>query len=446
LPPHPDPLPEGEGKFPSIEIRNAACLATPLGRSARRGRSQGEILRLRGAALRAENGRLVFVGAEKDYARQYAGRPAEVTLEATGKTLLPGFVDAHTHPVWAGDRGEEIGRRLAGESYARIAAEGGGILATVRETRAASDGELREAVARRLSRMLAHGTTTAEAKSGYGLTADEELRALRLLASLSETAADRNPLTPTRRPLAVPRLVPTLLAAHEVPPEFRGRRAEWVRIIAEEIVPRAARENLARFCDVFCEEGVFTVPESRAILEAARRAGLSLRIHADELSLSGGTLLAAELNASSADHLLQIGEREIAALARADTVAVILPGTAWWIRSPPAPARALIEAGVPVAVASDANPGTCNTESLPAVAAHACLDSNLTAEEALTGMTLNAAASLGLASETGSLEAGKSADVAVLDAPDDRHLFYHWGANLVSAVILRGRVVVNMQQ
>lgn len=364
-------------------------------------------------------------------------------LDATGKTLLPGLVDAHTHPVWAGDRGEEIGRRLSGESYATIAGEGGGILATVRATRAATDAALREATAGRLSRMLLHGTTTVEAKSGYGLTAEEEIRALRLLSSLSERGAEPSALAPTsrREREEIPRIVPTLLAAHEVPPEFQQDRAEWVRIVAKEIVPRAARESLARFCDVFCEEGVFTVEESREILGAAREAGLSLRIHADELARSGGTLLAAELNASSADHLLRIGEREIAALAGGDTVAVILPGTAWWMGARPAPARALIEAGVPVAVASDANPGTCHTESLAAVAAHACLDSKLTVEETLTGMTLNAAASLGLASEIGSLEAGKFADVLLLDAPDDRHLIYHWGVNLVSAVLLRGRLV-----
>ena len=326
----------------------------------------------------------------------------------------------------AGDRGEEIGRRLAGESYSAIAASGGGILATVRATRAASDAELSSAARGRLRAMLAHGTTTVEAKSGYGLTAADEVRSLRLLRELDGSD--------------LPRVVPTLLAAHEVPPEFRDRREEWVRIVADELVPIVAREKLARFCDVFCEEGVFTVEESRRILAAARRAGLGLRVHADELARSGGTLLAAELEAASADHLLFAGDAEIAALARSGTVAVILPGTAWWMGSRRAPARAMIAAGVPVAVASDANPGTCCTESLAAVAAHACLDSGLSVEETLTGMTLNAAASLGLASEVGTLEAGKSADVLVLDAPDDRHLVYHWGVNLMSTVVLRGRV------
>lgn len=412
----------------SLEIRNAACLATPIGTTARRGREQGEIRRIHQAALRADDGVFTFVGSDADYARQYAGRPADVSLDATGKAVLPGFVDAHTHPVWVGDRGSEIGRRLAGESYAAIAAEGGGIHATVRATRAASSDELRAATERRLGRMAAHGTTTVEAKSGYGLTTESELAALRLLRDLGASPG-------------MPRIVPTLLAAHEIPPEHRDNRAEWVRLIVREILPRAAAERLARFCDVFCEQGVFTVPEAREILGEARRLGMGLRLHADELSLSGGAHLAAELFAASADHLLFIGESEIAALARAGTVAVLLPGTAWWMRGRKAPARALIAAGVPVAVASDSNPGTCNTESLASVAPHACLDSGLSVEETLTGMTLNAAASLGLAHEIGSLEVGKSADAILLDAPDDRHLVYHWGINLAAAVVMRGRVI-----
>jgi imidazolonepropionase len=411
----------------TLAIRNIGTLATPLGKSARRGKAQGEILRLRDAAIRSESGRLVFVGTEADYRREFSGRDADEELDAAGRAVIPGLVDAHTHPVWLGDRGAEIGRRLAGVPYATIAAEGGGINATVRATRAGSDAALREAVTARLAAMLAHGTTTVEAKSGYGLTEKDELAALRLLRSLASNAR-------------LPRIVPTLLAAHEIPPEFQNDRGEWIRLITERIVPAAAREGLARYGDIFCEKGVFTVEESRRILEAARRAGLGLRVHADELALSGGARLAAELGAASADHLLFIEAGEIAALAAAGTVAVILPGTAWWMRSRRAPARALIEAGVPVAVASDANPGTCFTESLAAVAVHACLDSSLTVEETLTGMTLNAAASLGLAEDVGSLEAGKSADLVLLHAPDDRHLIYHWGVNLAAAVVSRGRV------
>jgi imidazolonepropionase len=411
----------------SLEIRNAACLATAVGTSARRGADQGRILRIHDAAIRAEGERIVFAGPESDYRRRFSGRPADIMLDATGLTVLPGFVDAHTHPVWAGDRGAEIARRLAGESYASIAAEGGGILATVAATRAAAEADLEALVRNRLSRMLASGTTTVEAKSGYGLTVEQELRSLRLLSRIASHD--------------LPRVVPTLLAAHELPPEFRERRGEWVRIVCEEITPLCASEKLAAFCDVFCEEGVFTVPESRRILESARAAGLGLRIHADELALSGGASLAADLRADSADHLLHIGSEQIAALAGAGTVAVILPGTAWWMRCRPAPARALIDAGVPVAIATDANPGTCNTESLPAAAVHACLDARMTVEETLTAITLNAAASLRLAGEIGSLEPGKKADLVLLDAPDDRHLIYHWGVNLVVAVIRGGRVV-----
>jgi len=395
--------------------------------AARRGRQQGEILRLREASVRSEEGRIVFVGSEKEYARRYVARAATVSIDATGKTVLPGLVDAHTHPVWVGDRGEEIGRRLAGESYALIAAEGGGIASTVRATRAASDEELQGALSRRLARMLACGTTTVEAKSGYGLTAEDELRALRLLSSLPEKGR--------------PRIVPTLLAAHAVPPEFQERRGDWIEIIVQRIIPEVAAEGLARFCDVFCDEGVFTVDESRVILEAGKRAGLGLRIHADELARSGGAFLAAELSVDSADHLLSIGPEEIEALARTRTVATLLPGTAWWMKRRPAPARALLEAGVPVAVASDSNPGTCLTESLLAVAPHACLDSGLTVEETLTAMTLNAAASLGLATEIGSLEGGKRADLVILDAPDDRHFVYHWGVNLVASVVRDGRLI-----
>jgi imidazolonepropionase len=413
----------------SIEVRNAAVLATPLGREPRRGRAQGEILRIENASLRAEEGRIVFAGRDADYAREWGGRGAGLSIDATGKTLLPGLVDAHTHPVWAGDRGPEIARRLAGESYASIAAAGGGIVATVRATRAASDDTLRSLLRARLARMRAHGTTTVEAKTGYGLTVEDELRALRLL---TETSGPD-----------LPRVVPTLLAAHEFPPETgRGaRRSEWVDAIVTEIVPRAA--GLARYCDVFCEEDVFTVDESRRILTAARAAGMGLRLHADELALSGGTRLAAELGAASADHLLRIGPDEVAVLARSGATAVILPGTAWWMRSRPAPARDLIDAGVAVAVASDANPGTCFTESLAAVAAHACLDSGLSVAETITGMTLNAAASLGLGDEIGTLEPGKSADFVLLDAPDETHLVYHWGINLVSGVCLRGRWIEN---
>jgi imidazolonepropionase len=411
--------------LPSVEIRNLSCLATPMGDRAAAGKSQGELRVLSGAAIRCEGGRIVFAGTEAD--RRAAGFPAaDVEIDGTGKTLLPGFVDAHTHPIWAGDRAAEFGRRLAGESYASIAASGGGIAATVGATRKASEGELARLTMSRLRRMAENGTTTAECKSGYALDVEGEIRALEMLRKL--------------RGEAPVRIVPTLLAAHDIPPEYRSNREEWVKRIVEEIIPRVARESVAEFCDVFCDEGYFSVEESRQVLSAAARAGLGLRIHADELARSGGAVLAGELSAASADHLLRIGKSEIDALRRSGTIATLLPGTAWWLKSEKAPARALVEAGVPVAIATDANPGSCNTESLPAVAAHACLDYGLTVEETLTAITLNGAASLRKAADRGSIEAGKWADLVLLDAPDYRHLVYHWGVSLVSATLVKGIV------
>jgi imidazolonepropionase len=408
----------------SLEIRNLSQLVTPLGGAARGGRAQGELLVRRDAAVRCEAGRIVFAGTEAEFRGRFP-KPAR-EIDGAGKTLLPGFVDAHTHPVWAGDRAAEFARRLAGESYASLAAAGGGIVATVEATRRASREDLTAATRSRLLAMRRSGTTTVECKSGYTLDVEGEIRSLEILRDLADEE--------------IVSIVPTVLAAHEIPVEHRGDRAAWIRAIVEEILPRVAAAGLARFCDVFCEEGVFTVDESRVILARAKELGLGIRIHADELALSGGSRLAAELGAASADHLLFIGPPEIETLARAGTVATLLPGTAWWLKSRRAPARALVEAGVPVAVATDANPGSCNTESLPAVAGHACHDYGMSIEETLTAMTVNGAASLGLASDRGSIEAGKRADLVMLDAPDYRHLVYHWGLSLVTHTIVGGRV------
>ncbi len=409
----------------TLAIRRLSCLATARGRRAAAGERQGELLVLRDAAVRCERGTIVFVGTEEQYAaKQYPA--AEYEIEGAGRTLLPGFVDAHTHPVWAGDRCDEFARRLAGEPYASIAASGGGIRSTVEATRGAPHALLKEATRERLWRMHRSGTTTAECKSGYALDVAGEIRSLEILRELREEI-----------PL---RIVPTLLAAHDFPPEYRDRRPEWVSRIIEEILPAVAKGKLADFCDVFCDEGYFTVEESRAILEAAKNAGLGLRLHAEELAHTGGAKLAASLKAVSADHLLKIDAEDIAALKTSGTVATLLPGTAWWLKSSPAPARDLIAAGVPVAVATDANPGSCNTESLPAVAGHACHDAGMTIEEALTAITLNGAASLSRAAETGSLEEGKAADLVLLDAPDYRHLIYHWGVDLIAATVVEGQV------
>ena len=349
-------------------------------------------------------------------------------LDGRGGTLVPGFVDPHTHLPWAGSREEEFAQRLAGRSYQEIAAAGGGILSTVRATRAAGEEELAALVRRRMDRMLAWGTTTAEAKSGYGLTRADELKQLRAIA---RAAADH----------AVD-LVPTLLAAHEVPPEHRGARERYLDLVCEEIVPAAAEAGLARFCDVFCEHGVFTVEESRRVLAAGARHGLLPRLHADEFVDSGAAALAAELGALSADHLMAVSPQGIEALAAAGVTAVLLPGTSFFLMKHVwAPARRLVEAGVPVALATDCNPGSSFTESMPMILTLAVFELRLSIEEALTAATLNAACSLGLGAEVGSVEEGKRADLVLLDAPNLLHLAYHYGINPVAAVVKDGRLV-----
>ena len=411
-------------------IENLAEVATPEGAAPRRGVEQGRVRRLAGAEVLCRDGRVAFVGPREERERLYGPLPDAERLDGRGGTLVPGFVDPHTHLPWAGSREEEFAQRLAGKTYQEIAAGGGGILSTVAATRRASEEELAAGARRRLDRMLVHGTTTAEAKSGYGLSRDDELKQLRAL----RRAAAAHPVE----------VVPTLLAAHEVPPEHRnpGGRARYLDLVCEEIVPAAAAEGLARFCDVFCERGIFSPQESRRVLAAGVRHGLAPRLHADEFEDSGGALLAAELKAFSADHLIAVSPRGVAALAAAGVTAVLLPGTSFFLMKHRwAPARRLIEAGVPVALATDCNPGSSHTESMPMVVTLAVFELGLTVEEALTAATLNAACALALGGEIGSIEPGKRADLLLLDAPNLLHLAYHFGVNPVAAVVKGGRVV-----
>ena len=413
-------------------IENLAEVATPRGEAPRRGADQGRIDRLAGAEVLCRDGRIAFVGGRDERHRRFGELPADAErLDGGGGTLVPGFVDPHTHLPWAGSREHEFAQRLAGKTYQEIAAEGGGILSTVAATRAAGEEALARGVLGRLDRMLAGGTTTAEAKSGYGLNLADELKQLRAVAR----AGGAHPVD----------LVPTLLAAHEVPPEYRGdagARARYLDLVCAEIVPAAAEAGLARFCDVFCEEGVFTAAESRRVLQAGARNGLAPRLHADEFVDSGGAALAAELGALSADHLIAVTPEGIAALAAAGVTAVLLPGTSFFLmKNRYAPARRLIEAGVPVALATDCNPGSSNTESMPTILVLAVFQLGLAVEEALTAATLNAACCLGLGAEIGSVEAGKRADLVLLDAPNLLHLAYHYGVNPVAAVVKGGRVV-----
>jgi len=409
-------------------VTNLRELATPQGVGALSGSDQRRVARVGDAEILIRDGHIAFAGARAERLARFGEMAAAPRLDGAGGTAVPGFVDAHTHLPWAGTREEEFLERLQGRSYQEIAAAGGGILSTVRATRAASPEAILAAMLRRLDWMLACGTTTAEAKSGYGLNLPDEMKQLEAIRA----AAACHPIE----------LVPTLLAAHETPPEHRADRGRWLDQICAEIVPAVAARGLARFCDVFCEAGVFSAAESRRVLTAGREHGLAPRLHADEFADSGGAELAAELGAMSADHLMAVSDAGIAALARSRVTALLLPGTSFFLRKHRyAPARRLVEAGVPVALATDCNPGSSHTESLPTIAQLAVIELGLTVEETLTAVTLNSAATLGLAAEIGTLETGKRADLVVLDAPNLLHLAYHYGVNPVRSVVKGGREV-----
>ena len=369
---------------------------------------------LRDAAVLINGPRIAWVGPRAE------APAADRTTEVSG-VILPGFIDCHTHGVFGAPRLDDHQRRALGEDYQAIAAAGGGILQSVRDVRARSEAELEALTRTRLATLLAHGTTTIEVKSGYGRELEAELKQLRVIRRLAAT----QPAT----------LVPTFLGAHEVPPEHRGDRAGYVRLLCDKMIPAVSKEGLARCCDVFCEPGVFSPVEARAILTAAQRHGLALKLHADELQGSGGAELAAELGALSADHLARVSDAGVRALAASDTVAVLLPATMVFLgKQGQAPARRLIEAGAAVALATDFNPGTSPTVSLPLVMAFGVSELGLRHAEALTAVTVNAAAALGLAGERGQLAPGFAADLVVAAVEDWREVAYWMGANVVSAV------------
>lgn len=401
-------------------------MATPHGRNAQSGDAQARVHVLPDAVVRCANGVIEFVGPAGEHDRRFP--PADETLDARRGVVVPGFVDPHTHLPFAGFREGEFDRRLAGESYAAIAAAGGGIVSTVAATRAAGDDELLALTLERLDRQLLYGTTTTEAKSGYGLNLADELKQLRVLRQAGVT-----------HPVEI---AATAMPAHEVPPEWRHDPDGYVRLVVEEIHPAIAAAGLAEGVDVFCEKGVFSPDQTRRMLADAGKYGWAVHLHADELFPLGGAELAAELGAISASHLLHVSPAGIRALADHGVVAVALPGVSFFLRDRYAPVRDLVAAGVPVALATDCNPGSSHTESLSMIMALACLGAGLSTEEALTAATLNAAAALGRADRVGSIETGKQADLAVLDAPSFKHLVYHFGVNLVRHVVKRGRVVV----
>jgi imidazolonepropionase len=409
-----------------ILVENADLVTTCAGAAPRAGRAQREVGAIQRASVAAKDGRIVFVGPDEECRRSVTPAAGAVRIDARGRTVVPGFVDPHTHLVFAGDRRDELQARLSGATYAEIAARGGGIVKTVAATREASEDDLVRDGARRLAEMLDHGTTTAEIKSGYGLTLEAELKMLRAIRRLGSL-----------QPIG---LTATFMGAHECPLEYRQDRRAYVDLVVDTMIPAVAHEKLAEWCDVFCERGVFTPDESREVLKAGAAAGLKPRIHADELALSGGAAVAAEVGARSADHLIFVDEPHARRLAAAGVIATLLPAAAFFLKLPRfAPARLLIDQGVAVALATDLNPGGGFTPSMPFVMALACFSMHMTLEEALVAATINAAAAIDRQDVAGSIEVGKPFDAVVVEgALSD---LVRVGAPVIAVVIKNGRPV-----
>ncbi|MEX1026011.1 MAG: imidazolonepropionase [Planctomycetota bacterium] len=409
-------------------VTNAAFVVTPEGTRARGGQDLRRVRSIAGGSVAVRDGTIVAVGTELERADGAIQRgPKTRVLDAGGGVVVPGFVDCHTHPVFLGTRETEFELRTRGASYVEIAAAGGGILSSVEGVRGADAATLGALLALRLDRFLDAGTTTIEAKSGYGLSLDAERKSLEVLR-----AAGSHPVE----------IVPTFLGAHDVPPEYRDDRGAYVDLLIDAMLPAIREAGLAEYADIFTEDHVFGLVDSRRILERARELGFGLRMHVDQLSPLGGAELAAELGATSADHLEFVSDRGIDALGEAGVVPVLCPVVPLYLRvDQEAPARRMIDRGLAPALSTDFNPGSCYLQSLAEVASWAALRYRMTAEECLTAITLNAAASLGRADRLGSLEVGKQADLVVLDVPNLAHLVYELGRNPVRAVVKRGEVV-----
>jgi imidazolonepropionase len=416
-------------------IEGAAELLTLGGISGRprRGDEMRELGIIRQGALAARRGKIVWVGPTSELLNTVRPLAFSRLIDAYGKTVMPGFVDPHTHLVFAGSRENEFAMRIQGSTYQEIAAAGGGINATVVPTRKASQQELKFLAKKPLSRMLSLGTTTLEAKSGYGLDLETELKMLEVIRELNQ----EGPTT----------IIPTFMGAHEIPPDFRQNPEAYVDLVITRMIPEVAQRKLARFCDVFCETGVFSAEQSERILRAARNASLEPRVHADELTDLCGAAMAARIQARTADHLLYTNDDGIRQMAEAGVIAVLLPGTAYFLHLQRyARARDMIGAGVPVALATDFNPGSCMTESMPLILNMACTQMRMLPAEAITAATINGAWAIGEQDRAGSLEVGKQADILILDAASHEHLCYHFGVNLVETVVKNGKVVVEAGQ
>ncbi len=409
----------------SLIIKNAT-ISTPTGNSARKGAEMAALKTIPNGAIVVDNGIITYVGPQ-DSMPQISDSERYNVIDAGGRAVLPGFVDSHTHLIFGGYRPDEFEWRLKGDSYMSIMERGGGIQSTVNATRTEDVNSLVDKAQWFINRMSAMGVTTVEAKSGYGLDTATELKMLE--------AIDRLATTPGQKL----RIISTFLGAHAVPKEYKGRTGEYVDMMIKEMLP--AVKGKAKFCDIFTEKNVFEIEDSRRFLKAAREAGFQLKLHADEIVTLGGAELAAELGAVSADHLLHVSDKGVADMAKAGVVATLLPLTAFTLKEPYAPARKFIDNGAAVALATDLNPGSCFSGSIPLTIALACIYMGMSIEETITALTLNGAAALDIAQSTGSLEPGKEADIIILNYENYRMLPYYVGMNCVSTVIIRGTVV-----
>ena len=403
-------------------LNNIGMLATPLGSAAKKGEEQGQIQILKDAWVLVEDGVIAQVGT----GAAPAVEDAQV-VDAGGNLVTPGLVDAHTHLIFGGWRQNELGMKLHGKTYLEIQNAGGGIQSTTNATRQATEEELTQKAAKALDEMMSFGTTTVEAKSGYGLATEHELKALQVIQNLN----DRHAMD----------IVPTFMGAHLVPAEYKNNRAEYIRLVCEEMIPLVAKQGIAKFNDVFCEADTFTVEESRQVLEAGKKYGLIPKIHADEIEAIGGSVLAGEIGAISSEHLIVCPPEGIESLAKGGVIACLLPATSFNLGAVFAPARDMVKAGVPVAMATDFNPGSCPCLNLQFVINLGCLKYKLTPEEVLTAVTLNAAAAIQMADKVGSVEPGKQGDLVIWDAPDLDYICYRVGSNLAKTVIKKGAVV-----
>ena len=415
----------------NIIIKNASQLVTCSGFKAKHSREMADLHIINDGTVVIEEGIIKAVGKTEDILSDFDENRFSI-IDAGGKAVLPGFVDSHTHFVFGGYRAQEFSWRLHGDSYMQIMERGGGILNTVLATREATKNELIETGRKRLDSMLSFGVTTVEGKSGYGLDHDTELKQLEVMADLD----NRHPID----------IIRTFLGAHAVTKDYKGRENAYIEYLTDNVMPEVAERNLAEFCDVFCEKNVFSVEQSRQLLHRAKEMGFKLKIHADEIVQLGGAELAAELGAISADHLLQASEKGIRDMAENGVVATLLPGTAFSLREPYARGRYMIDNNCAVALATDLNPGSCFSESIPLIFALATLYMNMTIEETITALTINGAAALDRAGAIGSIDAGKKGDVIVLEFPSYEFIPYHTGVSTVEKVVKCGNLVFDKEK